>query len=275
MANVVAKTAVNLIDLNKILPLFDAPPLSPLPVSMARLDSKGNRQVCSGSFFYDRKLTTPIYSASRFNGFTQYQGSKIAHAITSFDLKGDDYEAFAKRQDFDGLRQRVFAANDVVTGSDFNDRLCGWGGSNKLRGGKGDDVLRTYVRATDKDTLTGGLGADVFQIYLTDVMPGDGKYKGDVDIIDFSPDSGDKIQFVFKSSAVGAISTSFDARFSGQRGSITFERMGWKERTFDTSTGRGYLRMDANGDKVADVIVRLWGFPGNINTGNLIFGEMS
>jgi len=50
MANVVAKTAVNLIDLNKILPLFDAPPLSPLPVSMARLDSKGNRQVCSGSF---------------------------------------------------------------------------------------------------------------------------------------------------------------------------------------------------------------------------------
>jgi Ca2+-binding RTX toxin-like protein len=55
------------------------------------------------------------------------------------------------------------AGNDTLSGGDGNDLLYTGSGNNVLNGGAGNDVL--FTSATSLDTLTGGIGDDVYEIH--------------------------------------------------------------------------------------------------------------
>ena len=64
------------------------------------------------------------------------------------------------------LFSALFAGNDVITGTTFNDVLNGYSGNDNIRGGLGADVLRgddgddTLIGGLGNDLLTGGNGID-------------------------------------------------------------------------------------------------------------------
>lgn len=100
--------------------------------------------------------------------------------------------------------------NDLLIGEAGNDSLLGWDGNDTLEGGLGNDILRGErgndvlvgggfeLNSGEKDTLTGGTGADVFILgdslgaYYEDSFGfGTGSF---ATITDFNSFEGDKIQ---------------------------------------------------------------------------------
>lgn len=55
--------------------------------------------------------------------------------------------------------------NDELSGDAGNDVILGGSGANIIRGGEGDD--RLIIEADDTSTVTGGEGADIFQIQIS------------------------------------------------------------------------------------------------------------
>ncbi|MFH3478786.1 M10 family metallopeptidase C-terminal domain-containing protein, partial [Xanthobacter variabilis] len=131
----------------------------------------------------------------------------------------------------------------TLTGTKSADKLVGTAENDILRGGAGNDRL---LGGGGKDVLTGGAGADVF-VYtaLTDST-----VKSLDTITDFSAALGDKIDLsaLDAKSATGAddafvyIGTK---SFSGTAGELRFSK--------------GILQADTNGDKVADLTVKVDG----------------
>ena len=148
-------------------------------------------------------------------------------------------------------RLRGSRSNDLLIGGGGADQLWGRGGNDQLEGGNGRDLL---VGATGKDVLTGGpgndrmkggAGADVFRWSRSDLR---GR---PVDVIDdFNGGEGDRL----------AITAVLD-------GNNPFANPGWRAIRSGGFSGRarelrfsgGVLRGDLNGDRRADLQVRLSG----------------
>lgn len=106
------------------------------------------------------------------------------------------------------------AGNDQLFGEAGDDFLSGGTGNDQLVGGDGNDRLTGYGGSwTEKDTLTGGAGADTFvlgdypfnsangQVYYTDrpiaatlILGGGFSWPSYATITDFSAAEGDRIQ---------------------------------------------------------------------------------
>jgi Ca2+-binding RTX toxin-like protein len=92
-----------------------------------------------------------------------YQGAEV------FDISGLDVtfaELQADRDNEAALIDDLFGGKDAIRGSNdkhHGDGLYGFGGNDKINGGKGDD---TIVGGAGRDQLTGGLGDDTFKYWL-------------------------------------------------------------------------------------------------------------
>ncbi len=138
---------------------------------------------------------------------------------------------------------------DQVNGDDGDDTLQGNLGNDKLKGGDGDDVLNG---GAGKDVLTGNTGADVFvfsalthsvtsaatEDTITDFTQGD-------DVINLAA-----IDANHNNAASNDAFTFFGAAaFTGVAGQLHDVQSG----------GDTFVEMDANGDSVADSVIRLNG----------------
>ncbi|KGM32130.1 hypothetical protein P409_23210 [Inquilinus limosus MP06] len=131
------------------------------------------------------------------------------------------------------------------------------GGPDVLQGGAGDDQL---TGGKDKDTLTGGTGADRFIFHIQDSLPGSA---GRDVITDFSQAEGDKIDLSdswYRTSPGHWVATEFTfigmGAFTGTEpspghynGQVNYRYQG------DSIVVSG----DANGDKVADFEIVVFG----------------
>ena len=84
-----------------------------------------------------------------------------------------------------------------VEGSPFNDRIVGGTGSNTLFGGAGDDTLSAAGLGGAPDTLSGGSGANVFDLGSPGHSPAAGALSGHLERLDRITDwhSGDVLRF--------------------------------------------------------------------------------
>lgn len=134
-----------------------------------------------------------------------------------------------------------FGGDDALTGLGGADALDGGDGADRLSGGAGDDVL---IGGRGADRLSGGGGADLFRyLAVTDSI----RAAADA-IVAFDAAEGDQIDLT----AIDACaSTSVDdafvfigsAGFSGTEGELRFSG--------------GAVQADVDGDRVADLFVRL------------------
>jgi Ca2+-binding RTX toxin-like protein len=95
------------------------------------------------------------------------------------------------------------AGDDQLFGEEDNDSLFGGEGNDTLNGGNGNDVLRgvePFFSKGNKDVLTGGAGADKFQlgddilVYYDDGIFNTEGSEDFARITDFNPSEGDIIQ---------------------------------------------------------------------------------
>lgn len=135
------------------------------------------------------------------------------------------------------------AGRDRLLGGGGADTLDGYIGNDRMDGGNGDDWL---IGGTGRDTMTGGDDSDRFTFYegnsgtsaatrdsITDFVSG-------VDIIDIES---------FASKFIGS------GGFSGKSGEANYQH--------------GILRVDVDGDGIADFSLKLEGAP-NLATGDLL-----
>ncbi|MBX9593837.1 MAG: hypothetical protein K2X46_05710, partial [Roseomonas sp.] len=109
-------------------------------------------------------LFTSNDDVANFNLLSVSQRDAVARGADMYNaLAGNDRVTLpgaAAGSDLGFLRDRVFNAgegNDVITGSDFADRVDGDAGNDSIVGRNGDDDLAGY---TGNDTLDGGAGND-------------------------------------------------------------------------------------------------------------------
>lgn len=133
-------------------------------------------------------------------------------------------------------------------GNALANELYGNGAANALDGGDGADIL---VGGDGRDTLTGGAGADVFRFGEGDT----GRTATAADrILDFSRGQGDRIDL----SAIDAReSSAADDAFSFVGGGAFTGKAG--ELIFSVANGTTFVSADTDGDKAADLVIRLEG----------------
>mgnify|MGYP001807073350 CR=1 FL=1 len=173
-------------------------------------------------------------------------GTDLVRTFVSFTLDSDVENATAFAP---GLTLTGNAVRNFLTGSSGGDTLVGMGGDDRLDGGEGDDVL---IGGTGSDTLTGGAGADRFVFGPGDVTAD--RALAD-QIVDFSAAAGDRIHLAdIDANALVAGDQAFTfigaAGFRGNAGEL---------RTAATASGSLYLMGDMNGDRVADLYIRMDG----------------
>ncbi|TKD50759.1 peroxidase family protein [Sphingomonas baiyangensis] len=156
------------------------------------------------------------------------------------------------------------AGDDVIHGVDGNDRLFGDGGNDwldggigidTLSGGDGDDIL---IGGAGADTLTGGAGADIFRYAAGDAPRAVGTTARET-ITDFNA-LLDKLDLsAIDANTLAAGDQGFTmigtAAFSGVAGQLRYVS--------------GILIGDTNGDRVADLEIRLLGTPA-LDSSNVI-----
>lgn len=137
--------------------------------------------------------------------------------------------------------------NDEAYGDSGNDFVSGGLGSDWVNGGSGKDILQGNAGA---DTLYGGSGADMFVFkFLGDSTV---KVSGRDTIMDFRPDSGDRIDLSLidankKVAGNQAFKFIGDSEFHKKAGELRFTQT-------DTQT---IVEADANGDGKTDFSVTL------------------
>ena len=123
---------------------------------------------------------------------------------------------------------------DVLDGGDDDDLLNGGSGADTLRGGRGADVL---IGETSKDVMNGGAGADIFVFALTSHSV----VGANADVIQDFTRGSDLIDI----SALAALPFVF-------RATNPFSGGGTASVRYDVTGTSVTLRIDANGDAVAD-----------------------
>ncbi|MFG1445481.1 calcium-binding protein, partial [Xanthobacter agilis] len=174
----------------------------------------------------------------------------VRTTLSSYVLGGEiEHLTYAGESNFSGTGNAL--ANTIIGGAD-NDRLSGNGGddwirgrngSDRIAGGSGNDRLEG---GADVDTLIGGSGADQF-IYRG---LSDSTSEHFDTIADFSAVAGDMINLsVIDAMSATAKNDAFvyigSKAFSGTAGQLRFSG--------------GYLMGDVNGDKVADLSIKIAG----------------
>jgi hypothetical protein len=148
-----------------------------------------------------------------------------------------------------GNRIEANGGVNVIDGGGGNDVLLGLGGRDTLIGGSGADRL---TGGAGRDIMTGGADADIF-------LFGDGDFEGATmtladAITDFSHAQGDRIDLsLIDANGNGSGNPAFafigTAAFSGVAGQLRFEQI----------SGNTFVFGDVNGDKSADIAIRLSG----------------
>jgi VCBS repeat-containing protein len=133
---------------------------------------------------------------------------------------------------------------NVIVGNAGANTLTGLAGNDNLDGGAGNDVL---TGGLGRDILTGGLGADRFDFNLASESPRGGAR----DTVNFSHAQHDKIDL-----------RDIDADTDGTAGNQAFVFIGGA--AFSGVDGQlrfsgGLLQGDTNGDRVADLEIRIIG----------------
>jgi hypothetical protein len=134
--------------------------------------------------------------------------------------------------------------NDRLLGNGGNDALLGGVGNDRLEGGMGNDVL---TGGTGLDTMIGGAGRDIFDFNATSES-----VRGATrDVVTFARAEGDKIDL-----------STIDADIDGTAGNQAFRFIG--AAAFSGVDGQlrfagGLLQGDTNGDRVADVEIKIVG----------------
>ena len=105
----------------------------------------------AGNFHYDNILgqTATIATVDvKVDGVEAYNLSDVSLSFEAFRT------AFSANQIADFLKT-IFAGDDTITGSKFNDTIAGFDGSDTLKGGKGKDLFlfNTEFGANNVDTL--------------------------------------------------------------------------------------------------------------------------
>lgn len=186
-------------------------------------------------------------------------GDKADDSIVGYE--GDDYLAGYAGDDFldgwydddelsGGSGKDVLyggAGNDNVYGDSGNDFVSGGVGNDWVSGGTGKDVVQGNKGA---DTLFGGSGADMF-VFKT-LSESTIKANGRDTIMDFRPDSGDRIDLSLidanrKVDGNQAFKFVGDSEFHKKAGELRFTQT-------DTQT---FIYADANGDGKADFSITL------------------
>jgi Ca2+-binding RTX toxin-like protein len=202
------------------------------------------------------KLTDNVENLKLQEGATQGTGNALANDISG-TTKADILSGLGGN---DVLRGRE--GNDTLSGGDGNDRLLGDAGNDRLEGGAGNDTLTggdgndVLIGGDGNDrleggrgsnTMTGGAGADSFVFRPADLSNTD-------TITDFSKAQGDKILLSeLDANTKTAANDKFDfigtKVFSGQAGQLRYE----------VTNGETHVYGDMNGDKVADLHIKLTG----------------
>lgn len=148
----------------------------------------------------------------------------------------------------------TFSSVEAIIGTGYADKLYGNSANNGITGGNGNDSLNAYggndllYGGAGGDHLAGGAGADVFAFKalsdsrgttfdtIFDFLTGE-QDKIDLSVIDANPFAGGDQQFSF----IGA------SAFTGQAG----------ELRYDLYSSDTYVYADVNGDKTADLKIRL------------------
>jgi Ca2+-binding RTX toxin-like protein len=231
------------------------------------VSSGANKALWSGSGL-SYVLGLPV--AGTLTSVKLYAGSTLLGTVSGISVEVDSLMArlasgmstsasviFGGRDLVTGSRHgdelHMHAGNDVVLGNNGNDRLYGgigndllWGGNHndQLHGQDGKDLL---AGGRGRDVMTGGLGADRFDYdSLADSRRGSERDT----IIDFHHAERDRIDL----RGVDA-----DLRLAGDQ---AFHFIG--ERAFTGQAGElrcnnGFVQADVNGDRVADLEIRVLG----------------
>jgi parallel beta-helix repeat protein len=201
-------------------------------------------------------MTDNVETLKLQEGATVGTGNALANDISG-TTKADNLSGMGGD---DILRGRE--GNDTLSGGDGNDRLLGDAGADRLDGGNGNDSLiggdgndvllggagnDRLEGGPGADTMTGGAGADNFVFRPADL--------GSVDRIeDFSHAQGDRIVLSeLDANTKTAANDKYDfigtKAFSGQAGQLRYEVV----------KGETTVYGDMNGDKVADLTIKLAG----------------
>lgn len=189
-----------------------------------------------------------LLGAGSFNGF----GNASANTITGnsgdnrlVGLAGNDTMSGALGND----RLNGGAHADSLDGGDGDDTLIGNTFNDTLRGGDGDDLLNG---GANKDLLTGGVGADIF---VFSALSHSGNLTTTADIISDFVRGDDLIDLsAFDAKANNALPNDAFAFI----GTAVFSSIAGQLRVAQ-SGGNTYVQMDANGDGLADAMVRING----------------
>jgi Ca2+-binding RTX toxin-like protein len=175
--------------------------------------------------------------------------------VESMELQGSD--------DISGTGNALV---NSITGNSGANLLKGMAGNDTLLGGDGDDTL---TGGTGNDQLTGGNGFDTFVVLQESV----GNPTLEIDFVyDLNMAGGDRIDLSAidaNSGLAGNQAFAFVASFSHHAGEATL--------SYDAGAGVTSLRLDVNGDGIADYQMKITGdvtgTATNINTGGEPAGD--
>jgi D-alanyl-D-alanine carboxypeptidase len=161
------------------------------------------------------------------------------------DQRADDIDIARDHAGADGKANHLLGlgGDDRLTGGGGGEWLQGNAGDDTLSGGGGDDRIEGGLGS---DRMTGGAGADVFVLLRVAEAA-----RGDV-VLDFETGS-DRIDLTAIDGVPGgrddALRWLGAADFDGQAGAVVFE----------TDAGGATLGVDVDGDRLADMTIRLDG----------------
>jgi Ca2+-binding RTX toxin-like protein len=192
------------------------------------------------------------------------EGYDIVRASVNYTL-ADNVEAL-EQQGTDSISGTGNALANTLTGNSGNNLLKGLAGNDTLNGGDGNDTL---IGGVGNDQMTGGNGYDTF-VVLQESLGGP-SIETDF-VYDLNMAGGDRIDL----SAIDADSTtagnqafSFVSSFGHHAAEATL--------TYDAGSGFTTLKLDVNGDGIADYQMKITGdvtgTSTNINTGSELPGD--
>lgn len=184
-----------------------------------------------------------------YGTLTRYQlnyGSFVRAKLSDVELNANKVMNWIESGNYLAVAKVAFSGNDIITGSNYGDRLIGFSGNDKITGGWG------------KDILTGGRGADSFifrsvsesaaSVKAADVITDfeRGKDKIDLSAIDAFSGTSANDTFIWRGSA----------GFSGaSQGEVRYKK-------FDMpGTAKDYTMVFINDDRYTDLdmAIRLTG----------------
>jgi Ca2+-binding RTX toxin-like protein len=168
------------------------------------------------------------------------QGTDLVNAYISYTLPNNVENLYLRG-----------GATTGGTGNALNNRIEGNDAANPLNGGSGNDTL---IGRGGSDRLTGGSGSDIFDYNLASDSRG-----AQIDTI---------LDFVHGADRIDVSTIDANSRLAGNQafrfiGANAFSGSAGELRSF-TAEGNTIIEGDTNGDKIADLAIRLVGASGTM-----------